>query len=446
MFIKAFSWAIIGYVFIYAFLLPWQAGMGHYIPWERSVEGPVAHLYARLGKLAAGPSRMKFSLLLLAHVPDGIPLIMWGVSAYLCTVLWAGGIWETLFARIDGALPPDKARLLLIACLLLPIAMFVLARNAARTAVCGLCISTGEKKKGQKERQSCTSLRYREEVLLPCSFWQFFWPETASETADREKNPFPVRVVSGGIGDHAGYPECTEKPDVPFDQAARACGDCEGKYGKHGGGAYSAEGNDYLFGRGGLEEAGPFRVSYEPPRNGRRAKEELRFSEASEAVFFGADLNDAGGDPDQSASKVMTDLVEKRVQVETKVAEGELGRGDKPEEQRGDPVDTGRSLKLFQEAKEQPIKNAETGRADYSEQDDALLKIWYIILFPVYSFFLLPTAIRSRFDWWADRNIRRDKSKTAVALSFVGWVASWLAEAYMMGVAAVIICWLATKF
>ncbi|WP_373995957.1 hypothetical protein [Moorella sp. E308F] len=142
----------------------------------------------------------------------------------------------------------------------------------------------------------------------------------------------------------------------------------------------------------------------------------------------------------------MTGFVEKRVQIAAKIAEGELGPGDKPEEQRGDSVGTRSSLKLFQEAKKQPVKNTENERADYFEQDDALLKIWYITLLPIYSFFLLPTAFRSRLDWWADKNTRKDKSKIFVVLSFAGWAASWLAEAYMMGVAAVAICWLATKF
>jgi hypothetical protein len=446
LFVKAFSWVTIGYVLIYVFLLPWQSGMGHYIPWERSVEGSIAVLYARLGKLAAGPSRTKFSFLLLAHVPDGIPLIMWGAVACLCAVLLSGRIWDTLLAPTEGVLPPDEAGLLVIACFLLPIAMFVLARNAARTAVCGLCTSTGEKEKGQKERQNCASLRHRKDVFLPCSFWQFFWPETSPKVADREKNPFSVCIVSGGIGDHASCSECPEKPNVPFEQAARTCGGREGKCSEHSGGAYPAERNDDLFGWSGLEKTGSFRISDESRRNGQEAEKKACFLESSEAVFFGADLNGAGGNSDQFASEVMADLVEKGVQAEAKVAKSELGRGDKPEEQRGDLVDAGRGLKLFQEAEKQHIENTKTKRANGFKQGDPLLKIWYITLFPVYSFFLLPTAIRSRFDWWVDRSIRKDKSKIAISLTIVGWVASWLAEAYMMGVAAVIIGWLAVRF
>ncbi|MCL6558598.1 MAG: hypothetical protein K6U74_07300 [Firmicutes bacterium] len=446
MFVEAFSWAVIGYVFIYAFLLPWQSGMGHYIAWERSVEGSMAALYAQLGKLAAGSSRTKFSLLLLAHLPDGIPILAWGVLASLSVEVFPYGTWDHLLERIGWSPPPSNIGYIMPACFFLPTVAFILARNAARTVVCGLCTSTGEKEKGQKERQSCTSLRYRKDVFLPCSFWQFFWPETFLEVADREKNSFPVRIVSGGIGNHASCPECPKKPNVPLEQAARTCGGHEGKYSEHSGGTYPTEGNDDLFGRSGLEKTGSFRISDETRRNGQETKKKACFPESTEAVFFGADLNDTGRNSGQFASEVMADFVEKGMQAEAKVAERELGRGDKPEEQRGDSVDASRGLKLFQETEKQHIENTNTKRADGFKQNNPLLKIWYITLFPIYSFFLLPTAIRSRFDWWVDKSIRKDKSRIAIALTFVGWVASWLVEAYIMGVAAVIIGWQAVRF
>ncbi len=449
MLIEALFCIVIGYTFIYLFLLPWQASVGHYIPWERTVGGSTTGLYARLAKWVSGSSRTRFSLLLLAHVPDGIPLLLWGALACLCSAPFChGSLWAVFYGHAGGKFSPREAEFLEgVWRFLLPVAMFVFARNAARTAVCGLCASDDEKEKGQEERQNCASLRYRKGVFLPCGFWQFFWPGTAPEAADREEKPFPVSVVPGRIGDDARYPERTEESGVPPDKAARMGGEREGERGKQGGGAYPAEGNNYLFDRGGLEKAGSFRIADEPRGKGQEAEEESRLSEAPEAVLLGADLDDAWLGSDQPAREVVAEFVKEGVKAETEVGKGELGKSDKPEERRGNLLDAGREPDLFQETQKHRIKNTRTEDADDFRQGGFLLfdAVWYVI-FPVYLLFLLPTAIRSRLDWCFDKKARKEKPKVAAFLSFVGWFVSWLAEACAMGVAASGIGWLAAKF
>jgi hypothetical protein len=64
----------------------------------------------------------------------------------------------------------------------------------------------------------------------------------------------------------------------------------------------------------------------------------------------------------------------------------------------------------------------------------------FLLVLPVYVALLLPTAARSRLDWWADPREPRPGRRARWLAALFAWLAVWLAELFAHGFAT---AWLA---
>ena len=437
------TWAIAGYVYFYLFFRPMNVMMGHLIPWSPQLIGPVTRIYSRLGSMVAGRTRSKFSLMLLAHISDGIPVFAWGVFAFLSTLLYLPGNW---LGRLLGDLPEQIAQPLAVAYLCLPMIMFVFARNAARTVVCALCRSTANGLDGEKKAHDGYDLCYRKGLVKPCGFGQFFWPRTAPEPTEGEQESRPVGAVSGRIGEYAVHPDSPEEPNMQFEQPGHAGSYNKGNYCNYGGDSYSSQRNDNLFKRSGLEGVWFLRISGKA--HGNQTDEKLGVSEKAGTESGNADSYCANGNAHQQVGQKMPHFVEKSMYIYAEETEGEFGSYSKTEEDSRNMVETREAFEFPHQTREKGVDNkAGNVNRNIAHRVDLLFtNVLYSVVLPFYAFALLFTAIRSRFEYLMCSEGTGVKDWVCKIFSFFAWIFSWPVEICATGATTVSLVEILARF
>lgn len=406
------------------FLMAYLSGLtvcrcyGSLSQWWGCLPLPLAPLYAALGKLVVGGSPTRFSLLSSARISrGGILLAWWAVSVYIVM-----GFWQQRFKDLSplGAHTSFPAEAL-PAILLFPAAalstvLFLWEGFASRTVACAFCLSEGPEesaggevkpKKRQYDNPDC--LHDSRNRPAPCRPGQFSWPSFPLEEAGSGKQDSrAIEVVAEDVLEKYEETSNSKEGQVDFDFQDSHFGYKKGGQRKEGGGAEPTQRDKDLPERCRLKGPRSRRVSAEPARHGGNAED--RFSGAPPHEVGATDPHQSGAVAENAEHQEVSRLVEDG--VEPGVKEEFCNRTDGGEE-----------------------RTAHGKRSDFVEKILnianhfclLLLCAFYLLTLPLNAFFLLPTAVRSRFDRWLSSD------GWAFALSVLAWAATWFADLLAFG-------------
>lgn len=430
-----FFW-LFAYFFVAGILMPANSFMGHYLGWVCTIPPVLAKPYASLGKLIVGSSRSRFSLLVVAQTGGGFALI-WA--------LFVASFSYPLFGRYFAELKTPELTLATIGTVfLLPAIMFLLARNAARTVVCALCSSSsGNEADTQKKYHRSDEMCYYDgEATKPCRPGRFFWPGFPFEVGNGEQNSGPVAISAERVCSKHCRSYSSEKPGEQCEYTAVCFSKGKGDHRQHSSYTQTSQGNGDLLEWCSFESTRFFGVSSESARYGGNA--ENRFFPEGKLDVDATKANETRRVVEPLINQEMSYLVKSSMYPRTEKTVSKFRDESKPQETYWNTLNSTEPEYFRGNPKEEGVQEIKSKINHWINTTCLFIfTIIYAMILPIYTVFLLFTALRSRLEgWMTDAHARESKQRAYVILLFLAWALSWIAEACAMGVVAVSVAWI----